>query len=60
MKRSISKLNEVWYVDSGALNHMRSHEEWFSYLEKPEQLGAIETSGQSHCAGALRREDVYP
>ena len=29
-----SKSSEVWYVDSGASNHMKSHEEWFSYLEK--------------------------
>mgnify|MGYP007109628935 FL=1 len=36
MKASSSKPNEVWYVDSGASNHMKSHEEWFSYLEKPE------------------------
>ena len=43
MKESTSKLNEVWYVDSGASNHMTSHEEWFSYLEKPEQLGVVET-----------------
>ena len=43
MKARTSKLNEVWYVDSGASNHMTSHEEWFSYLEKPEQLGVVET-----------------
>ena len=34
MKTSTSKLNEVWYVDSGVSNHMTSHKEWFSYLEK--------------------------
>ena len=44
MKASTSKLNEVWYVDFGASNHMMSHEEWFSYLEKPEQLRVVETS----------------
>ena len=32
MKSSTSKLNELWYVDSGASNHMTSHEVWFSYL----------------------------
>ena len=36
MAVNISKPNEVWYVDSGASNHMKSYEEWFSYLEKPE------------------------
>ena len=30
-------------VDYGALNHMTSHEEWFSYLQKLEQLGVVET-----------------
>ena len=25
--------DEVWYVYSGASNHMMSHEEWFSHLE---------------------------
>ena len=43
IKKSTSKPNEVWYyVDSGALNHRTSHEEWFSYLEKLEQPGFIE------------------
>ena len=36
-----SKPNEVWYGDSGASNHMTSHEEWFSYLEKPEKPGVV-------------------
>ena len=31
------KPNDVCYVDSGASNHMTSHEEWFSYSEKPKQ-----------------------
>ena len=43
MKTSTSKPNEVWYVDFGASNHMKNHEEWFSYLEKREQSGIIET-----------------
>ena len=37
------KPNEVWYVDSGTSNHMTSHKEWFSYLEKPEKQGVVET-----------------
>ena len=43
MAMNTSKLNEVWYVDSEASNHMMSHEEWFSYLEKPEKPGVVET-----------------
>ena len=43
MKKTTPKSEEVWYVHSGASNHMTSHEEWFSYLEKPEQPGVVET-----------------
>ena len=43
MKKITPKLDEVWYVDSGMSNHMTNHEEWFSYLEKPEQPGVVET-----------------
>ena len=43
MKKTTSQSDEVWYVDSRTSNHMTSHEEWFSYLEKPEQLGVVET-----------------
>ena len=43
MKANTWKLNEVWYVDFGASNHMMSHEECFSYLEKLEQIGVVET-----------------
>ena len=43
MAINTSKQSEVWYVDSGALNHMTSHEEWFSYLEKPKKKGVVET-----------------
>ena len=42
MKKTTPKSDEVWYVSSGASNHMTSHEEWFSYLEKPEQPGVVE------------------
>ena len=42
MKVNSSKLNEVYYVDSRASNHVMNHEEWFSYLEKPEQSGVVE------------------
>ena len=43
MKVNTLNLNKMWYVDSGVSNHMTSHEEWFSYLEKPEQPGVVET-----------------
>ena len=43
MKKTTPKSDEVWYVDSGASNHMKSHKEWFSYLEKPMQLGVVAT-----------------
>ena len=43
MAVNTSKLKEVWYIDSGASNHMTSHEKWFSYLEKPEQSEVVET-----------------
>ena len=41
MKKTTSKSEEVWYVDSSVSNHMTSHEEWFSFLEKPEQPGYV-------------------
>ena len=44
MKRTTLGSEEVWYVDSGAPNHITSHEEWFSHLEKPEQLRVVETA----------------
>ena len=41
MKQSTPKLDEVWYVDSGASNHMTSHKEGFSYLEKQMEPGVV-------------------
>mgnify|MGYP000025794056 CR=1 FL=1 len=43
MKKTTSQSHEVWYVNFGASNHMTSHEEWFLYLEKLEQLGVVKT-----------------
>ena len=43
MKKTTPKLDDVWYVDSGASNHMTRHKEWFSYLEKPMQPGVVAT-----------------
>jgi hypothetical protein len=34
---------EVWYLDSGASNHMTQRKEWFSYLEKPKKPGVVST-----------------
>jgi hypothetical protein len=36
--------NNVWYVDSGASNHMTSHEEWFRDTRDLKTLGFVETS----------------
>jgi len=30
---------DVWYVDSGASNHMTSHGEWFKEMKDPEKQG---------------------
>ena len=43
MKQTTPRSDEVWYVHSGASNHMTSHKEWFSYLEKPMQPGVVAT-----------------
>jgi hypothetical protein len=36
-------MDEVWYLDSGASNHMTSHNDWFSYLEKSKNPGVVTT-----------------
>ena len=38
-----SILEDVWFVDSSASNHMTSHQEWFRDLRMPDQHGCIET-----------------
>ena len=35
---------DVWYVNSGASNHMMHHKNWFNKLHAPEKLGYVETS----------------
>ena len=47
MAVNTSKPNEVWYVDSGASNYMKSEKEWFLYVEKPEQPGIVETGDET-------------
>jgi hypothetical protein len=34
--------NDVWYVDSGASNHMTSHGEWFRDTKDLKTLGFVE------------------
>jgi len=36
--------NNVWYVDSGALNHMTSHVEWFRDTKDLKTPDFVETS----------------
>ena len=33
----------VWYVDSGASNHMTGHGEWFKEMQTLEKPGYVET-----------------
>jgi hypothetical protein len=35
--------NNVWYLDSGASNHMFSHGEWFRDTKDLKTLGFVET-----------------
>ena len=42
MKHMVNSMKKTTSY-SGASNHMTSHEEWFSNLEKPEQPGVVET-----------------
>ena len=35
--------DDVWYVDSGASNHMTSRGEWFRDMRKPEVSGFVQT-----------------
>ena len=47
MKKTTPKSEEVWYIDSGTSDHMTSHKEWFSYLEKPMQPGVVATGDET-------------
>ena len=38
-----TKPEDVWFIDSGASNHMTSHKEWFLELQEPERPGYFET-----------------
>jgi hypothetical protein len=43
VKQNAPSLEEVWYLDSGASNHMTRRKEWFSYLEKPKNPEVVST-----------------
>ena len=44
MAENVSKCGDtMWYVDSGASNHMTSHGEWFKEMKKLEKPGYVET-----------------
>ena len=44
MSTGVSQCRDnVWYVDSGASNHMTSHGEWFKDMQKMENAGYVET-----------------
>ena len=47
MEASTLTQGGVWFVDSGAFNHMTNHEEWFATLKKPGQPGFVETGDDS-------------
>ena len=40
---SASNLEDVWFVDSRASNHMTPHQEWFQDLRVPDRPGYVET-----------------
>ena len=40
---STSSSEDAWFVDSGASNHMTSHDNWFRELHKLDRLGYVET-----------------
>jgi hypothetical protein len=45
--------NNVWYVDSGASNHMTSASEWFRATKDLKTFGFVETSDDTTHLDAL-------
>ena len=39
--------DDVWYVDSGASNHMTHHKSWFHEMHEPQKAGYVETGDDS-------------
>jgi hypothetical protein len=42
-----TNVDNVWYVDSGASNHMTHHGEWFSDVKNLEKPGYVETGNDT-------------
>ena len=38
---------DIWFVDSGASNHMTSHQEWFRKLRETERPDYVETGDET-------------
>ena len=43
MTEDVHASDSVWYVDSGASNHMTSHGEWFKEMKQLDGPGYVET-----------------
>ena len=37
-----ANIGDVWYVNSGASDHMMHHKNWFNELHAPKKLGYVE------------------
>ena len=47
MTTDVHASDSVWYVDSGASNHMTSHGEWFNEMKQLDGPGYVETGDDS-------------
>ena len=47
MTTDVHASDSVWYVDSGASNHMTSHAEWFNEMKELDGPGYVETGDDS-------------
>ena len=53
-----STSEELWFVDSGASNHITTHEDWFINLRTPDRAGYMETVDDT--AHPIRHIDNVP
>ena len=58
MKQTTPRSDELWYIDSGASNHMTNHKEWFSYLENLMQPGVVATGDDTRIRS--RMSEKFP